>query len=119
MTLQQLRYVVAVHEAGSFSAASEKLYVSQPSISTMIADLESELDITIFNRSKKGVSLTEDGNALLQYAYAMLHLEDGIFENFKTDEDIIAFSVSSQHYTFAIDAFLHLEQVDRLHLIIQ
>lgn len=110
MTLQQLRYVVAVHEAGSFSAASEKLYVSQPSISTMIADLEEELDITIFNRSKKGVSLTEDGNSLLQYAYAMLHLEDDIYENFKTDEDTIPFSVSSQHYTFAIDAFLHLEK---------
>lgn len=110
MTLQQLRYVVAVHEAGSFSAASEKLYVSQPSISTMIADLEKELDITIFNRSKKGVVLTEDGNVLLQYAYAMLHLEDEIYGNFNSEEDIIAFSVSSQHYTFAIDAFLRLEE---------
>ena len=110
MTLQQLRYVVAVHKAGSFSAASEDLYVSQPSISTMIADLEEELNITIFNRSKKGVELTEDGKVLLQYAYSMLHLEDEINYYFKTKKDIVAFSVSSQHYTFAIDAFLHLEE---------
>ena len=110
MTLQQLRYIITVHETGSFSAASEKLYVSQPSISTMIADLEEELDITIFNRSKKGVELTEDGNILLQYAYSMLHMEDEIHENFKTKKDIVTFSVSSQHYTFAIDAFIHLEK---------
>ena len=89
MTLQQLRYVVTVHETGSFSAASEKLYVSQPSISTMIADLEEELDITIFNRSRKGVELTEDGNVLLQYAYAMLHLENEICENFMTKKSEI------------------------------
>ena len=68
MTLQQLEYIVAIAETGSLNKAAEQLYVSQPSLSSAVKELERELGITVFHRSARGVSLTADGAELLPYA---------------------------------------------------
>ena len=61
MTLQQLRYVIGIAKVGSFNKAAENLFISQPSLTTAIRDLEEEIGIVIFNRTSRGVSLTPDG----------------------------------------------------------
>ncbi|MBQ9058642.1 MAG: LysR family transcriptional regulator [Atopobiaceae bacterium] len=68
MTLQQLKYVVEVATRGSISSAAASLYIAQPSLSKAIATLEQELGITIFQRSARGIQLTEEGNRFLAYA---------------------------------------------------
>ena len=68
MTLQQLKYVIGIAETGSFNKATEKLYVSQPSLTSTIHDLENELGIQIFNRTGRGVTLTNDGTEFLSSA---------------------------------------------------
>ena len=61
MTIQQLRYAVAISEAGSLNKASETLYVAQPSLTSAVQELEKELGVTVFSRSGRGVTLTNDG----------------------------------------------------------
>ena len=68
MTLQQLRYLIAIAEYGSINAAAQNLYASQSNLSTAIKELEQELGISIFTRSNRGVTLTNDGTELLGYA---------------------------------------------------
>ena len=68
MTLQQLRYAIGIAETGSFNKAAEKLYVSQPSLTAAIRDLEDELNILIFNRTSRGVSLTSEGEENAGYS---------------------------------------------------
>ena len=68
MTLQQLHYVITISEAGSINKASELLYIAQPSLTSSIKELEKEIGITIFNRSGRGVTLTNDGAEFLLYA---------------------------------------------------
>ena len=70
MTLQQLRYLIAIAEYGSINAAAQNLYASQSNLSTAIKELERELGITVFTRSNRGVTLTNDGTELLGYASA-------------------------------------------------
>ena len=111
MTLQQIRYVIAIEQQGSFSEAAKKMFISQPSISAMVKDLEAELGITIFQRSRQGVVLTADGKEFLKYAYQMLDCERMIQSRFSPGAGNLrqSFSVSSQRYTFAINAFSILE----------
>ena len=111
MTLQQIRYVIAIEQEGSFSEAAKKMFVSQPSISAMVKDLETELGITIFQRGRQGVILTVDGKEFLKYAYQMLDCESMIQSRFFPGASKLSqhFSVSSQHYTFVINAFAKLE----------
>ena len=66
MTLQQLHYVITITEMGSFNKASEVLYIAQPSLTGAVQELEKELGIIIFNRTRKGVSLTNDGVEFMQ-----------------------------------------------------
>lgn len=68
LTLQQLRYITEVVECGSINAASQNLYVSQPALSTAIKDAEQELGIEIFNRSNRGITLTQEGVEFVGYA---------------------------------------------------
>ena len=68
MTLQQLRFLIAVAENGSINAAAQNLYTAQSNISSAIKSLEGELGISIFTRSSRGVMLTSDGTELLGYA---------------------------------------------------
>jgi DNA-binding transcriptional LysR family regulator len=118
VTLQQLRYVIAIEKSGSFSKAAKNLYVSQPSISALVKDLEEELCISIFDRTAKGITLTQDGKDLLKYAYRMIDQESYIQEYFRDrrTQPPIVFSVSSQHYSFVVELFAMLEnslQADR------
>ena len=65
MTLQQLRYVIQVVESGSFNAASKALFISQPSLSKAIHDLEKEMNVSLFIRTNKGILLSEEGSKFL------------------------------------------------------
>ena len=72
MTLQQLRFLIAVAESGSINAAAQRLYTAQSNISNAVKSLEQELHLEIFTRSSRGVTLTNDGTELLGYARHIL-----------------------------------------------
>lgn len=111
MTLQQLRYVVTVAETGTITEAANKLYISQPSLTNAIHELEKEMNIVIFNRTNKGISLSKEGDDFLGYARQVLEqasiLEDRYKENSGGKKQ---FCVSTQHYSFAVNAFVDLIQ---------
>lgn len=111
MTLQQLRYVIAIGKYGSFNNAAKNLHVSQPSISALVKDLEQELHISVFHRTSKGIVWTPEGMELLKYAHQMIDREEYVKERFRqqTARPPVVFSVSSQHYTFVVDIFTKLE----------
>lgn len=107
MTLQQLRYIVEVAETGNITEAARRLFISQPSLTNAIHELEKEMQITIFNRTNKGVSVSGDGDIFLSYARQVLEqtaLLEGKFLGRK--EHGARFSVSCQHYSFAVNAFV-------------
>ena len=106
MNVNQLKYVLEIAGSSSMREASTKLYVSQPALSASIRELEEELGILIFERTNKGISLTDEGREFVDYAkkavgqYAIL--EDRYLSR---DSDKERFSVSTQHYNFAMRAF--------------
>lgn len=109
MTLSQLKYVVEVVSCGTISKAAEKLYLAQPSLTAAIKELETELGITIFKRTNKGVVLTADGEEFLSYARQVIiqtNLIEGRYSGDKPGRR--KFCVSTQHYSFAVEAFLAL-----------
>lgn len=109
MTLQQLRYVIMVAETGTITEAANRLYISQPSLTNAIHELEKEMNITIFNRSNKGISLSKEGDDFLGYARQVLEqaaiLEDKYKGRYGGKKQ---FCVSTQHYSFAVNAFVDL-----------
>ena len=109
MTIQQLRYAVAISEAGSLNKASEILYVAQPSLTSAVQELEKELGITVFSRSGRGVTLTNDGVEFLHYARQVLQQYDGLLEKYgKAGTRKKKFGISTQHYSFAVKSFVEL-----------
>ena len=109
MTLVQLRYLIQVAESGSISAAAEKLFIAQPSLSKAISDLESEMGIAIFARSSRGVELTEEGTRFLAYARQVVEQADMLEQEYKGGGHIRrVFGVSAQHYAFVVNAFVEL-----------
>ena len=107
MTLQQLTYLVKVEECGNITDAAEQHYISQTSRSTAIRNLEKEMGETAFNRTKKGVTVTRDGEELLSFARMLLEQADIMKEHFGVAEKRDPkFSVSCQHYSFAVNAFV-------------
>lgn len=107
MKLQQLRYVVKAAECGSITEASRRLFVSQPSITASIRDLENEMGVHIFERTNKGVIVSEEGETFLGYARQVLDQADLLEGKYKgTSEQVPHFSVSCQHYSFAVNAFV-------------
>lgn len=107
MTLQQLKYLVTVAECKNISEAAEKLYISQPSLSAAIHNLEKEMGVTAFARSNKGVSVTREGEELLSFARNLLEQADIMKERFcKDTKREPKFCVSCQHYSFAVNAFV-------------
>lgn len=107
MTLQQLRYVVTVAETGNITEASKRLFISQPSLTNAIRELEKEMNISIFNRTNKGVAVTNDGDVFLSYARQVLEQTSLLEEKFlNKSEQNPKFSVSCQHYSFAVNAFV-------------
>ena len=109
MTIQQLRYAVTIAELGSMNRASEQLYVAQPSLTSAMQELERELGITIFSRSGRGVTLTNDGVEFIRYAREVLSQYDGLLEKFgKNGKRKQVFGVSAQHYSFAVKSFVEM-----------
>ena len=109
MKLQQLRYVVKVAECGSITEASRRLFVSQPSITASIRDLENEMGVHIFERTNKGVIVSEEGETFLGYARQVLDqasLLEERYKNAKPRKQLC--SVSTQHYMFAVEAFVEM-----------
>ena len=111
MTLQQLKYAVTVAECGTISAAAEKLFISQPSLTTAIRELEAEMGVRIFSRTNRGVIVSREGEELLGYARQVLSQAQLMQERFGGDsQGEKRFSVSSQHFHFAVRAFSRLVQ---------
>lgn len=107
MTLAQLRYVVMVAAKGTISEAAKMLYISQPSLTNAIKELEKEMNIKIFNRTGKGVIVTSEGDEFLAYARQVLEQVELLEEKYVGDGQKKArFSVSCQHYSFAVNAFV-------------
>ncbi len=109
MTLQQLKYVIAVADSNSMSEAAKNLFISQPSLSNAIKELERELAITIFTRSNKGIIITAEGNEFLGYARQVVEQMELLEEKYlgmKPKKQ--KFSVSTQHYSFAVNALVDL-----------
>ena len=109
MTLKQLQYMVTVAEEGNITNAARKLYIAQPSLTAAIHELENELDITLFQRSNKGIKLTAEGEEFLGYARQVLEQTTLIQERYTGKKaGKLKFFVSSQHYSFAVEAFVEL-----------
>lgn len=109
MTLQQIYYVITISETGSLNKAAEKLYVSQPSLTSALQELEKELGITIFNRGGRGVTLTGDGADFLLYARQVYSQYEILEQKYTGGADIKKkFGVSTQHYSFAVKAFVEM-----------
>lgn len=110
MTLQQLKYVIGIAETGSFNKAAEKLYVSQPSLTSTIHDLEEELGIIIFNRTGRGVTLTNDGTEFLAHAKQLYMSYENLMEKYGEEGKGLRkkFGVSTQHYSFAVKSFVEM-----------
>lgn len=107
MTLQQLKYAVAVAECGNVTAASQKVFISQPSLTTAVHELEKEIGITIFSRTNKGVVVTNEGDEFLGYARQVLEQASLLEEKYLgTAQKQTRFSVTCQHYSFAVNAFV-------------
>ena len=101
MNIQQLRYVVAIANSGTFREAAEKMYVSQPSLSISVRDLEKELGFKIFRRTSSGTFLTRRGMEFYDKAQELVKGFD-IFQNqyANPEEEKDEFSIASQHYDF-------------------
>lgn len=109
MTLQQLRYAITVAETGKITEAANKLYISQPSLTNAIHELEKEMNITIFNRTNKGIIVSKEGEIFLGYARQILELVSILEDRYKrNDGGKKQFCVSTQHYSFAVNAFVDL-----------
>ena len=107
MTLQQLKYVVTVADKGTISSAAKDLFISQPSLTNAIKELEEEIQITIFNRTNKGIIVSNEGNEFLAYARQVLEQFNLLEEKFlNVKKQSTRFSVSTQHYSFAVNAFV-------------
>ena len=109
MTLQQLRFMIAVAEAGSINAAAQHLYTAQSNISGAIKSLENELGIEIFTRSSRGVTLTNEGTELLGYARQVVEQADMLEARYAQGGTPQArLSISAQHYAFSVQAFINV-----------
>ncbi len=82
MTIQQLRYVITISETGSFNKSAEILYVAQPSLTSSIKELEKELGISIFHRSGRGVTLTNDGVEFVLYARQLYQQYESLMQKY-------------------------------------
>ena len=106
MTLQQLRYVTAVAETGTISGAAKALFISQPSLTAAIQELEKEMGITIFLRTNRGVVLSREGDEFLGYARQVLMQSELLEERYGAQSSHRQqFAVSAQHYNFAARVF--------------
>ena len=109
MTLQQLKYIITVAETGTITEAANRLYITQPSLTNAIHELEKEMHIVIFNRTNKGITLSREGEDFLGYARQVLEQAAILEDKYKNgDGGKKQFCVSTQHYSFAVNAFVDL-----------
>lgn len=109
MNINQIKYVLTVARSASMREAASKLYISQPALSASIRELEDELGILIFERSNKGITLTEAGYEFIAYAKKAVNQYEILEDKYLSkDKDKERFSVSTQHYTFAIHSFANV-----------
>lgn len=109
MTLRQLKYVIAVAETGTITEAANRLYISQPSLTNAIHELEKEMHIVIFNRTNKGISLSKEGEDFLGYARQVVEQAAILEDRYKgKGGGKKQFCISTQHYSFAVNAFVDL-----------
>ncbi|WP_058307370.1 LysR family transcriptional regulator [Gracilibacillus massiliensis] len=109
MTLQQLKYVIEVVRSQSINKAAQRLFISQPSLSNALKELEEEIGVTIFLRTNKGITITPEGSEFLGYARQVVEqaeLLENRYDKSRTPQQ--NFAVSSQHYAFAVSAFVRL-----------
>ena len=106
MTLQQLHQVITIAESRSMNEASRKLFVSQPNLSAVVRELEEEAGITIFIRSNRGIVLTLEGEEFIGYAKQVVEQYHLLESRYISSASKKKFSVSMQHYTFAVKAFV-------------
>lgn len=111
MTLQQLKYVITVAETGTITEAAKKLYISQPSLTNAIHDLEKEMNVEIFHRTNKGIDISKEGEDFLGYARQVLEQAAILEDKYKNGSGgKKQFCVSTQHYSFGVNAFVDLIQ---------
>lgn len=109
MTLTQLHYLITIAETKSLNKAAEQLYVSQPSLTSAMKELEKELGVTLFYRNGRGVTLTNDGAEFLLYAKQIYGQYEDVLEKYgKRGSCKKKFGVSTQHYSFAVKAFVDM-----------
>ncbi|WP_313075467.1 LysR family transcriptional regulator [Lacrimispora sp.] len=109
MTLQQLRYIITIVNCGSISEAAKQLYITQPSLSNAVKELELEYGVSIFNRTSKGITLSSDGSEFLSYARQILEQTDLMEQHYLNKKPLKRIcSISTQHYAFAVNAFVNL-----------
>ncbi len=109
MTIQQLKYMIKIVECGSITEAARQLYISQPSLSAAVKELETEFGIEIFYRTAKGIVLSPDGVEFLSYARQIVEqtqLLELRYVDKKPSKKLC--TVSTQHYAFAVNAFVNL-----------
>ena len=109
MTIQQVLYALTIEEYGSMNKAAEKLYIVQPTLTSSIQELENEIGLTIFMRTNKGVIVTPEGQEFLDDIRGFYRQYDIVMQKYK-DEGTYKrkFGVSTQHYTFAVRAFVDM-----------
>lgn len=109
MTLTQLKYVITIAEAKSMNEAAKQLFISQPSLSSALRELEDEIGIEVFRRSNKGVFVTLEGEEFIGYARQVVE-QYMLIETKYIDKTNVKkkFGVSTQHYTFAVKAFVEM-----------
>lgn len=123
MRIQQLKYIIKIVETGSMNKASKHLFVTQPSLSNAVRELEEEMNIKIFTRSTRGITLTSDGAEFLSYARQIVEQTELLEERYKYNrEKKELFAVSAQHYAFVVESFasiLHERDMRNYELILR
>lgn len=110
MTLQQLRQIIAIADYGSMNEAAKQLFITQPSLSGMVKELEEEIGTTIFLRSNRGINITQEGAEFLIYARQVIDQYELLENRFMEQKVKKKFSVSAQHFSFAVKAFVEMVQ---------
>lgn len=109
MTIQQLRYIVYAAETGSITEAAKRCFIAQSSLSATIKEIEKETGITLFIRSRTGITVTQAGAEFLGYARRVLDQMESLEDRYIAElPEKIRFGVSAQHYTFTENAFVEL-----------
>ena len=109
MTLTQLKYVITIADTGSMNEAAKLLFISQPSLSLALKELENEIGLELFKRTNRGVTVTPEGEEFLGYARQVVEQYQLVEDRYIEKKDVKKkFSVSMQHYTFAVKAFVEM-----------